>query len=251
MRIHLLSDLHFEFAKMPRSYTPPECDVVVLSGDISSGLPGVMWAAQTFTVPVIYIPGNHEYYVRRPWREHLRKMKEKALGSTVHVLHNETVEIGDVRFIGGTMWADFDLYGQNFFHQQVAQRGMNDYAHIYTDDSGTNFSSDDSLAEHKLTRQFITDTLATPFAGKTVVCTHHGPTELSVSAKWQFHPLTPAYTSRLANILLDYEPVLWTHGHVHDSFDYLVGKTRVVTNPRGYEGHEINPLYNPQLVLEI
>jgi Icc-related predicted phosphoesterase len=251
MRIHLLSDLHFEFAKMPRTYTPPECDVVVLSGDISAGLPGVMWAVDTFTVPVIYIPGNHEYYVRRPWRDHLAKMKAKVAGTNVHVLHNETVDIDGVRFIGATMWADFDLFGQNFFHQQVAQRGMNDYACIFTDDRGTNFTADESLAEHQFSRQFITDELVKPFEGKKVVCTHHGPTELSVAPRWQNHPLTPAYTSRMANLLLDHGPVLWTHGHVHDTFDYVIGETRVRTNPRGYEGHEINPAYDMHLVLDV
>lgn len=250
MRIHLLSDLHFEFAKMPRSYTPPECDVVVLSGDISAGLPGVMWAVDTFTVPVIYIPGNHEYYVKRPWRDHLAKMKQKTESSNVHVLHNETVEIDGVRFIGATLWADFNLYGQNFLHQQAAQRGMNDYAFIWETDN-TRFHSDNSLAEHQASRFFINEELSKPFDGKTVVCTHHGPTHLSIVSKWDMHPLTPAYASRLENIILDHKPVLWTHGHIHDSVDYVIGDTRVVANPRGYEGHEINPLYNNQLVIEI
>ena len=252
MRIHLLSDTHFEFGKMPRSYVPPECDVVVLAGDISAGLPGVMWAIDTFgDTPVIYVNGNHEFYVKRPWRDHLAKMKKKAEGTNVHVLHNETVVIDGVRFIGATLWTDFDLYGQQYLHQMAAQRGMNDYVCIWNTER-TNFSADDSLAEFQDSKFFITQELATPFDGQTVVCTHHAPSTLSVAPRWENHPLTPAYASRLENLILQYEPVLWMHGHVHDSFDYMVGSTRVVANPRGYEAHgEINDKYDNQLVLTI
>lgn len=251
MRIHVLSDLHFEFAKMPRSYVQPDCDVVILSGDISPGLPGVIWAKDFFTVPVIYVPGNHEFYIKaRTHSEQIAKMKELAEGSHVHVLNNDTVVIDGVRFVGATLWTDFDLYGQNFFHQAVAQRGMNDYVHIWKTEH-ERLTAEDTVAFHKESRQYITEQLATPFEGKTVVVTHHAPSYLSVHNKWDMHPLTPGYASRLENLILDFEPDLWTHGHVHDSFDYTIGKTRVVANPRGYEGHEINPLYDNQLVVEI
>ncbi len=251
MRIHVLSDLHFEFAKMPRSYTPPECDVVILSGDISAGLPGVIWAKETFTVPVIYVAGNHEFYIKaRTHADQILKMKEHAEGSTVHVMENETIVIDGVRFIGATLWTDFDLYGQNFFHQQVAQRSMNDYSFIWKTEH-ERLSADDTLEMHKASRQYITEQLSTPFEGKTVVATHHAPSVLSVHPRWENHPVTPAYASRLENLILDYGPVLWTHGHVHDSFDYELGDTRVIANPRGYEGHEINEKYDPQLVVEI
>lgn len=251
MRIHLLSDTHFEFGKMPRSYSPPECDVVVLAGDISAGLPGVMWAIETFQQPVIYICGNHEFYVKRPWKDHLAKMKAKAEGTNVHVLHNETITIDGVRFLGATLWTDFDLFGQQPIHQMTAQKGMNDYACIWNTER-TNFSAADSLAEHQTSRFFITQELSTPFDGKTVVCTHHAPSSLSISDHWKDHPLTPSYASRLENLIFQYEPALWVHGHVHDSFDYMLGETRVVANPRGYEAHgETNAKYDNQMVLTI
>jgi Icc-related predicted phosphoesterase len=235
---------------MPRSYSPPDCDVVVLSGDICSGLPGVMWAIETFTVPVIYINGNHEFYVKRPWREQLARIKAKAEGTNVHVLNNESVVVDGVRFIGATLWADFDLYGLQFFHQMQAQKGMNDYNFIWSTEH-TRFTAEDSLAEHKVSRFYINEELSKPFEGKSVVCTHHAPSGVSVVEKWKSHPLTPAYASRLENIMLDHNPVLWTHGHMHDSVDYVIGDTRVVANPRGYHGQEVNPLYNDQLVIEI
>ena len=60
MRIHLLSDLHNEFS----SFVPVllDCDLVILAGDIDLKSRGVEWAKKTFSVPVLYVPGNHEFY---------------------------------------------------------------------------------------------------------------------------------------------------------------------------------------------
>jgi predicted phosphodiesterase len=232
MRIHVLSDLHLEFAKMPRDYSPPPCDVIVLAGDISPGLPGVIWANEQFTCPVIYVPGNHEYYVKRSFATQIAAMKRTALPH-VHILDNETVDIDGVRFIGSTLWTDFDLYGQNFFHQIVAQRGMADYTASYIEDD-RHLTSDDTVRLHMLARYFLTEELMKPFNGEKVVVTHHGPSEKSVAPRWHLHPLTPAFTSRMEGLILEHGPKLWVHGHTHDSFDYVLGNTRIVVNPRGY-----------------
>lgn len=251
MRIHLLSDLHLENAMMPRSYTPPDCDLVILAGDISPGLPGVVWAKHMFKdVPVIYVPGNHEYYLKRPMDEQLAKMRAEAAGSNIHILDNETMEFGGVRFIGTTLWADFDLYGQNFLHQIIAQKAMSDYYFAYTA-PGILLTADDTLKLHQIARQFLTEELFKPFDGKTVVVTHHGPCEKSVHPRWHMHPVTPAFVSRLENLMFDFKPELWVHGHVHDGFDYVVDQTRVVANPRGYVPKENNGTFNDQLVLTI
>lgn len=253
MRIHVLSDLHLEFAKMPRSYVPPECDVVILAGDISPGVPGVVWAKETFTVPVIYVPGNHEYYVKRTLADQVAAMRKHAEGSNVHILDDETIDIDGVRFIGATLWTDFDLYGQNFFHQQVAQRAMSDYDYSWVAE-GRKLHSDDTAHFHQLSKFFISEELRKPFDGKKVVVTHHGPSEKSVAPKWHLNALTPAFTSRMENLILDHGPPLWVHGHTHDSHDYVLGNTRVVVNPRGYFKHgmiENMGGFNDQLVVEV
>ena len=252
MRIHVLSDLHLESSRMPK-YVPPECDVVVLAGDISPGLPGVIWAKETFKVPVIYVPGNHEYYVRRSLAAQIEAMRRHAEGSNVIILDNETVDIDGVRFIGSTLWSDFDLYGQNFFHQAVASRAMSDYAFAYMEDDQV-LTPEDTLRIHFASRQFIGDELAKPFEGKKVVVTHHGPSEKSVAPKWHLHPLTPAFTSNMDAMILEHGPPLWIHGHTHDSFDYVLGNTRVVVNPRGYHMKgmiENGHAFNDQLVVEL
>ena len=250
MRIHLISDLHMEFAKF--KYTPPDCDVVILSGDISPGLPGVIWANETYKVPVVYCQGNHEFYGKRSLNQQLAAMKARA-APNVHVLQNETVVIDGVRFIGATLWTDFNLYGQAPMHEVMAGGIMNDYRQIVTD-LGTKLTPQHTLREHQQSRLYITTELAKPFEGKTVVVTHHAPSEKSIAPRFAMHPATPAYASNLEQIMLDYKPVLWTHGHMHNNFDYMVGDTRVVCNPRGYQGpdsHEDNFEFDPQMIIEI
>ena len=246
MRIHLLSDLHFEMSKF--TYTPPECDVVILSGDISPGLPGIVWANETYYhTPVIYVAGNHEFYGKRSLAQQLAVMKQRA-APNVHVLQNETVVIDGVRFIGATLWTDFDLYGQAPMHELMAGRIMNDYRQIVTD-LGTRLTPQHTLHEHQQSRLYITNELAKPFDGKSVVVTHHAPSEGSIAPRFAMHPATPAYASNLNQIMLDYSPVLWTHGHMHNNFDYMVGKTRVLCNPKGYPDE--NPDFNPRFVVEV
>ena len=120
MRIRLLSDLHLEFCP----WDPPRvaADVVVLAGDIHNGLAGIRWAAEQFSVPVIYVPGNHEYdghdiiKLRERWRA-------PEWPDHVHVLDDRAVEIAGVRFVGSTLWTDFNLirvserrHGRGFTH---------------------------------------------------------------------------------------------------------------------------------------
>lgn len=96
-----------------------------------------------------------------------------------------------------------------------------------------------------------------PFNGPTVVITHHGPSVDSVHAQYKGDSLTPAFVSDLSDEFFEGEgsPVLWIHGHIHDSADYRRGGCRVVANPRGYPGSGTsgfeNPHFNPGMVIEV
>jgi 3',5'-cyclic AMP phosphodiesterase CpdA len=248
MKIHIISDIHLEFGKFRHS--PPESDVVVLSGDIAVGLAGIEWAQKTFDCPVVYVAGNHEFYSNRVLHEHYDKMRQKAAGTNVRFLQNEAAEIDGVRFLGCTLWTDFDLYGNSPVALVVAQQKVNDFQQVKLGYRKP-FTSSDALVEHMVSRQFMRDEFEKGFPGKTVVCTHHAPSELSVHERYQNDKLTPAYASRLENFILTHDPVLWTHGHLHNSVDYEIGDTRVVCNPRGYVGHELNSDFDPELVIEI
>ena len=92
MRIRVLSDLHREFG--PIKLPDVAADVVVLAGDIDRGARGVTWARIRFPdTPVLYVAGNHEFYDERIGRLH-EKLREAAAGSNVHILENETLELG-------------------------------------------------------------------------------------------------------------------------------------------------------------
>ena len=247
MKIHLMSDVHLEFQKFPE-HVEPDCDVVVLAGDTSPGLPGVIWAMEKFKKPVIYAMGNHEYYKMKGFNRHLNKLKEHATGSNVHVMNNETIVFGDTRFIVTTLWTDYDLFGTLPISRMYAEQYMNDY-HLIRDDSFRKINTTFLQREHLVSKKYIVEELMKPFDGKTVVVSHHGPSSLSIAPIYQNDKLSPCYASRLENIILDYQPELWLHGHVHNCFDYTIGETRVIVNPRAYPGE--NSKFNPNLVIEI
>ena len=104
---------------------------------------------------------------------------------------------------------------------------------------------------HKRSRNFLEDELARPFDGATVVVTHHAPHPRSMHSRYGSDLLSAAYVSDLTTVIEAGQPNLWVHGHVHESFDYRVGATRVVCNPHGYGAGIENPKFDPGLVLEV
>lgn len=239
MKIQLVSDLHLEFLQreMPgeRLIAPvPGADVLVLAGDIANGAEPFRlfadWPTPT-RVPIIFVAGNHEYY-GHAMEPMLRKMREGAAMNNIHFLENDRVEIDGVRFLGTTLWTDYNLYRDRtqFHMMEHAQRHLNDHQLIRM--GGRRFSAQDALDRHLIARAWLEAELAKPFAGKTVVVTHHGAHPLSVHGRYINDPLSAAFVSDLSALMPDVD--LWLHGHVHDGFDYQVGRCRVVANPAGY-----------------
>jgi len=251
MRIHLISDVHNEFGEL--TYTPPECDVVICAGDIHPGVAGVMWAAETYGSAmgqdVIYVAGNHEFYGKRVLHRHYEKMEAKADDLSVHFLQNQVVVIDGVRFIGCTLWTDFNLNGDQPLAMLQAQGSMNDYRLICHAINKV-ITPYTILNEHQISFMFLQDELSKDFDGPTVVITHHAPSELSCLPRYRGNSLNGAYASRLDKFIEIMQPTLWVHGHIHDAKDYMIGNTRVVVNPRGYVGCEETG-FNPELILEV
>ena len=130
MRLHILSDLHLEF----ESFTPPEvaADAVILAGDVSTGRNGLKWALKSFPErPVIYVLGNHEFYGQKV-QKLIKEFQEMAQDTNVHLLENQSCTIGDVLFLGATLWTDFALNGDPVMSEVVAQTSTNDYRRIRT-----------------------------------------------------------------------------------------------------------------------
>jgi Icc-related predicted phosphoesterase len=251
MKIRVLSDLHLEF----QAWAPPpaSADVVVLAGDIDSGAEGIRWGREHFPESeIVYVPGNHEFYGSE-MQDMLGKMRRAAKQSGVHLLDADSVEIDGVRFLGATLWTDFALYGAEpkdiARSMAIGQSMMADYQAIRWKDTGT-LAPDDTREIHQLQRAWLNRELAKPFAGSTVVVTHHLPHARSVHAKYRGDPLNPSFASDLSALLRP--PVkLWIHGHTHESMDYEIGGTRVVCNPRGYLPQEPNKRFNPKLVVGV
>jgi predicted phosphodiesterase len=234
MRIQLASDLHLEFleSRCPsaRLVEPaPGADLLVLAGDIHNGVKGIE-AFANWPVPVVYLAGNHEFY-DHDWESTRHDLRAACAGTRVTFLDNDAVEFDGVRILGCTLWTDFRLRGSTQAHAMGAvERGLMDY-HVIRTASGL-LSAQQTLADHEQSRAWLEGELAQPFNGKTVVVTHHGPHPLSIHPRFVGNPLNPGFISDLTQLLRDAD--LWMHGHTHDSFDYRIGRCRVVANPAGY-----------------
>ncbi len=247
MKLHILNDLHVEFGEFKPPFT--DADVVVLAGDIGVGNGGLDWAKTYFPdQPVIYVPGNHEFY-----HHDIALIDELKAGApdNIHVLNNDTIEIDGVRFLGSVLWTDFALFGEadKWFSMQRARQGMNDFAIIRN--NGRLFSPEDSIQFHEASQSWLAEKLSKPYGGKIVVVTHHAPSPRSVPPRFATDLLTPAFASNLETLMDGDRAALWVHGHTHDVFDYEIYGTRVVCNPRGYVPHELTRDFRPDWVVEI
>lgn len=283
MKITLVSDLHLEFSDI--NIVNSGADVLILGGDImiaqdlhdhpepvssveryiianSQGLSRRQESAQryrdflkrvSFQFPhVIYIAGNHEFYHGKfpAALNYIREETDKF--NNIYFLENQTKEIGDVTFVGTTLWTDMNKGDPLTIN--ACNGSMNDYRVIRNSNRNyAKFSPIDSVVAHRQSVKFIKDTVEADPNRKYVVVGHHAPSKLSVKPKYEKdYLLNGAYSSDLSELILDNPQIkLWTHGHTHDTFDYEIGSTRIVCNPRGYEGYEADSGWDPNLLITV
>lgn len=272
MKIAIMSDLHLEFdageiqggrAKSDSAFYahPPEtkADVLVLAGNIHRGAQGVAWADRHFTSPVVLIGGNCEPYGHELFRV-IAYNRQKANATSGHVKFLERAtwtfraESGEqARFVGTTLWTDFRLYGTPEASMEIARQRLEDYRLIKVERGYKQRLLDpsDIVRLYAASVAFLRKELSRPFDGVTVVVTHHAPSRGSIAPGFQEDLLNPAFASDLEAVIRAHAPPLWIHGHMRDSFDYMIGKTRVVCNPRGYFPDKLNPSFDPRLAVEI
>jgi 3',5'-cyclic AMP phosphodiesterase CpdA len=250
-RLRIFSDLHLEFF----AWTPPPAtaDAVVLAGDISVGVHGLQWARRQFPdTPVVYVPGNHEFYgARLP--DAIEQLRAEARRLDINLLDSDACILGDTRFLGTTLWTDYALYGSGPAELERAMEdaasGMNDFRMIEWV-GGKRFAPALARGMHLTRVAWLEQRLAEPFAGRTVVVTHHLPHPQCIHPKYQGTRLNPCFASDLDRLVR--APVaLWVHGHTHESIDRVVNGTRVVCNPRGYLPGEPNPAFDPMGTIEL
>jgi len=260
MKIFLTSDIHTERAQQsfdPRfDYQclkfryPEDVDVVVLAGDIGEWINGLEWARNRFAnKEIVYVPGNHEFYDSD--LSIIDDMRLKAKELDIHLLDNDSVIIDGVRFLGTTLWTNYDNYSAEAIWE--AKSTMNDYSYIKCKkwwqneqnkkkamwlmnlNSGIGFdpeffSPTVAYLLHQKAIGWLSQQLNNPHQGKTIVVTHHAPSMRS--------SVNYAYASTLDDFIMSMADKidLWCHGHIHTPIDYDLAGVRIVSNPRGYPG---------------
>lgn len=264
MKIALVSDVHLEFGDLDFD-NDSGADVLILSGDICIASDivqrdpyntmGEEYRSNRFHAffqrccarfpHVIFIVGNHEHYHGDFAKTipHFRDVLNYL--PNLHILEKETFVLDDVTFIGGTLWTDMNKREIRTLHE--ISRMMNDFRCVdnsakSSDQRGWNprFTTTDAADDHDAMLEFIRTTVESNPAGRYVVVGHHAPSRLSTHPRYQYqHIMNGGYSSELDNFILDRPQIkLWTHGHTHEDFDYMIGGCRILCNPRGYANYE-------------
>jgi predicted phosphodiesterase len=275
-----VSDIHLEFGPIEIKNTEG-ADVLILSGDIcvaadvlhkdnlnnkSRKIHDFFEMCSKEFKNVIYIVGNHEHY-NGDFQRTIPHLKQ-FLGhlDNLHILDKEIVTIDDVTFIGGTLWTDMNKEdGITLYHMSSM---MNDFIKVSNgkiqngiqaeDDKPyyriKRLTPEDVVVDHKSMLEYIRIIVEGKQDQKFVVVGHHAPSKLSTKPKYQDdYIMNGGYSSDLSEFILDHPQIkMWTHGHTHDTFDYMIGSTRVVCNPRGYIKYEQRAdEFDPNIIFEV
>lgn len=241
MRLHVLSDVHDDHQRgqSGHAWMPPrdvDADVTIVAGDIAGRLSrmGRSWIeGLPQGRPVIVVAGNHDFWGGSLDNE-IQKTHDRLTRNDVHILDGDSVTIGGTRFVGGTLWSDYECYGDAWRSHRAANEMMNDLRRIRMAGGTRRATTHDLLEENLRQRDAITALLETPHAGPTVVVTHHAPSPRSLRHGRATEALDGAYASDLEPLIRRTQPELWVHGHIHARRDYMIGHTRIVANPLGY-----------------
>lgn len=271
MKIQLLSDLHLEGHPDYRPRPAPQADLLVLAGDIGSYQRGSRLAEPDFglarfspregwPVPVLYVPGNHEYDALDFDETHAR-LRATCERLDITWLEREERVFGDVRFVGTTLWADFDALalqpGQpepTLQDQLKLRHKAFRAANFYLQKAAALRHGRPMLAEEwreqaLVCQAWLRDALARPFAGTTVVVTHFAPSLRSADPRYGVTPATAGFCNSLDELL----PLAhyWLHGHLHCQQDYRVEGCRVLANTLGYASKGEQEGFREQFVLDL
>lgn len=240
MRITYFSDLHFEFGDTNQT---PSGEVLVLAGDFTIKARNLDWLNNLDFEHVIYVLGNHEFY--RGSIEKIYSETFKLLAPHVHMLNDSSVNINGVDFHGATLWTDYNK--SNPIDMMTAENVMNDHKLIRFENGERRFNAGSALYLHNESIKFLKKSVKPG----DIIVTHHAPSYQSVHAMYANSSFNYAFVSDLEDLITQLKPKLWFHGHVHTSFDYTIGDTNILCNPRGYKGYEENIEFDWNKTIEI
>ena len=256
MKIAICSDLHLEFGTISLENTE-NADVLILSGDICVAKDlmnkdnndildrfGRSEAWHTFFQEcsdrfphVLYVMGNHEHY-HGDFRHSLGDLRSRLnYLRNLHILDKEQIAIKDTIFIGGTLWTDMN--NEDPITLMHMKGMMNDFRCVMNGDK-SRFLPEDAVIDHREMLAYIRMMVEGKWDQKFVVVGHHAPSRQSTHPRYQKEEImNGGYSTELSEFIVDHPQIkLWTHGHTHEDFDYMIGSTRIVCNPRGYDGYE-------------
>jgi hypothetical protein len=267
VKLQLFSDLHLEVHPNFRPEPAPGADVLVLAGDTGSYQEGSRLADSDFglarfspkngwPMPVLFVPGNHEYD-NLDFDETHQRLRDTCERLGITWLERESVVLQGVRFVGTTLWTDFDALAPADGDLTKVLRARHKAfraANFYLQKTGATRYGQPFLAEGwreqgLVCQQWLREALAQPFDGPTVVATHFAPSLRSADPRYGLTPGTAGFCNALDDLLPMAQ--LWIHGHLHCQQDYLANGCRVVANTLGYASKGEQEGFRPQLALEV
>ena len=254
MKIQLLSDLHNEFLREGREHSnrkwlgsipETDADIIILAGDIDTGIRGAEWAiaeSERLGKNILYVLGNHEFY-RHEYYTVKERIAEICEGTKVHCLDSEIHVQGDVRFLGATLWTDYLADTRVSREMAMAHIEQNLVDHrVIQFNSGSKdnrFKPENALAIHNHELNWLLQHLQADYQGKTVVITHHGPHPVCQHPAFPVSEMSAAFHSELSELITEYDIDVWAFGHTHANVDEIIGNTRIVSNQAGYPGEAV------------
>lgn len=245
MRLHVMSDLHLDFhtdggTEFLKALDPAGADVLVLAGDTCEiARRPVLWGAFDILTEkykdIIYVPGNHEFYGLSPPRA--EAILEELVEDTpnLHWLrYDQVLTLGGYRFLGDTMWFP-DVKATWSLKQCISDFSCIRHFEPWVYRQNKRFS-------------FF---LKTDLREGDIVISHHIPSEKSVHLQYQGDPTNAFFVSDQEKLILERKPRLWIHGHTHEKFDYVLGDTRIVCNPRGYPRERTSQSFNAAFYIDL
>lgn len=289
MIINIVSDLHPDTPGNAIGEWPTtKADAVLVAGDLMSpGSHGLRMLRKLYpdtSVPLITVAGNHDFYsegdpkklkvdptLKTTFAGERARMREEAERLGIVFLDDSEYRFDGLfdglRVLGGCLWTDGEARPPYMPFTEAAHEAEKKFSDYRCTKTGAGRSKDkltfaDTVAAHRVTRRFLEEKLAEPFDGETIVLTHHAPSYRSLASWDPAMPKSFGYLDWLFASDLEYlmtgpnAPILWIHGHVHSKKDFLVGRCRILCNPRGYppepgHRHRENPKFDPGFVVKI
>jgi len=268
MKLYVTSDLHLEFGDLDIE-NRDDVDVLILSGDIlvakdldrpderGDRVHGFLKRVSERFSETVMIMGNHEHYHGdfAKSQDIIQSSLDTHGITNIHLLEKSTWTYQDYLFVGGTLWTDFNKNDALTLYN--AKSMMNDFRSVKNSHASFyKFTPEHALEDHQRMKNYIATVIdhrreQGDTSDRVIVVAHHSPSDQSVHPKYAHDNLmNGCYRSNLEEFILDRSEIcLWTHGHTHEDFDYEIGSTRIVCNPRGYIGYEARAdTWQPKLI---